>query len=148
MKRKCGTCSEYFRPEDMHHSSGIQAFCSVECLKEKTRTRKIRSGIKSKVKTPVPGSTRRRVFERYRHMCAYCGRSGRGLQIHHIKYRSEGVDHSLNNLVLLCHDHHRMVHSDKRKWQPLLKSLSARLDAGEMPRPSLALMEKDWEKDI
>lgn len=45
------------------------------------------------------------------------------LSIHHINYRSEGVDHSPHNLIVLCQRHHDVVHSDKGKWKPVLLAL-------------------------
>jgi 5-methylcytosine-specific restriction endonuclease McrA len=95
----------------------------------------------------VPGGTRNKVFERFKHMCAYCGRSGTSLQVHHIKYRSEGVDHSFDNLILLCQEHHEMVHSDKKKWQPLLKEFISEVSKGTVRAVStLAVMEKDRDR--
>lgn len=137
-KRRCGGCKEYYYPSDMYKSYGVQAFCSAECMRKKRPTASIRDDI--------PSSTRSEVHARFKKMCAYCGRSNKRLHIHHIKYRSEGVDHSLNNLVLLCETHHDMVHSNKRKWQPMLQDFIRRIENGL--RPSLAMMEKDWDKDV
>lgn len=40
--------------------------------------------------------------------------------LHHVHYRSEGVDHSPHNLVALCVEcHNPIVHANKRKWQPI-----------------------------
>jgi hypothetical protein len=38
------------------------------------------------------------------------------------------------------------VHSNKRKWQPVLQDFIRRIENGL--RPSLAMMEKDWDKDV
>ena len=137
-KRRCAGCKEYFFPADMHYVGSVQAFCSSDCQYEK------RPKFKRKTQD-IPVKTRELVFARFKNMCAYCGRCTNDLAPHHIKYRSEGVDHSLNNLVLLCGEHHDMVHSNKNKWQPMLKEYIALVDARE--RPSLALMEKDWERE-
>lgn len=68
----------------------------------------------------VPPATRCRVLERDR-CCRMCGRR-KGLDVHHITYRSEGVDHQAHNLIVLCHAHHDLVHSNKRRWQPVLRA--------------------------
>jgi len=52
--------------------------------------------------------------------CIMCG-SYNWLQVHHVKYRSQGGKHELDNLVLLCKEHHDLVHSNKRKFVPILE---------------------------
>lgn len=42
------------------------------------------------------------------------------LECHHIKYLSQGGPNEPSNLIALCDQHHRMVHSNKRVWQPIL----------------------------
>lgn len=45
---------------------------------------------------------------------------GANPNLHHVHYRSEGVDHSPHNLVALCVKcHNPIVHANKRKWQPI-----------------------------
>ena len=48
-----------------------------------------------------------------------CG-TNRNLHVHHIRYRSEGGDHHERNLITLCLTDHDLVHSNKRRWQPIL----------------------------
>ena len=47
------------------------------------------------------------------------------LELHHIVYRSEDVNliDEPNNCIMLCTYHHKLVHSDKDKYQPILKEL-------------------------
>lgn len=45
------------------------------------------------------------------------------LAVHHIAYRSEGGEHLEVNLITLCLSCHDRVHSDKRKWKPILVEL-------------------------
>lgn len=66
----------------------------------------------------VPPETRQLVLARDR-CCRYCGTT-QNLHVHHIYYRSGGVDHQPHNLIVLCHEHHTLVHSDLRRWRPLL----------------------------
>jgi 5-methylcytosine-specific restriction endonuclease McrA len=67
----------------------------------------------------VPAATRARVLERDGHRCRFCGTRA-GLHLHHIHLRSHGVDHQPHNLITLCSEHHDLVHTDTRRWQPVL----------------------------
>ena len=46
--------------------------------------------------------------------CRVCG-SGHGVQVHHVRFRSQGIDHSTANLVCLCVTCHARVHA-RRIW--------------------------------
>ena len=52
------------------------------------------------------------VRERDGHRCRVCG-SRDGVQVHHIRYRSRGGDHSSGNLVCLCAGCHGRVHAGR-----------------------------------
>lgn len=74
--------------------------------------------------TDIPAATRKLVLERDRNRCRWCGRTNGGLHLHHIVYRSGGGGHhSPDILITLCPQHHQLVHSDKRRYQPLLFEL-------------------------
>lgn len=51
------------------------------------------------------------VLSRDKHKCQ-CGKSGcnEKLQVHHIKFRSQGGTDNPNNLITLCEKHHKQVH--------------------------------------
>lgn len=66
----------------------------------------------------VPGKTRKAVRNRDI-ICRFCG-SNSTLEQHHILYRSQGGPDVYWNLILLCDEHHRLAHSKKRYWQPVL----------------------------
>lgn len=51
--------------------------------------------------------------------CQICGRTN-NLHIHHIIYRSQLGNNDKRNLIRLCGECHRRVHSNKREWQPKL----------------------------
>ena len=51
--------------------------------------------------------------------CQLCG-SCYELHIHHIYYRSQGGLTIPENLIRLCGRCHRLVHSNKKLWQPRL----------------------------
>ena len=115
---RCSGCREYFRVEEAFLSNGLGRVCSENCLRtvrDRVRSRPV------KRKPDVPADVRQRVFARDGHRCRYCG-SERSLMLHHIDYRSEGGPHEEWNLIALCAVHHELVHSDKRRFQPLLKA--------------------------
>lgn len=51
--------------------------------------------------------------------CQLCGRTY-DLHIHHIIYRSQLGNNDIRNLIRLCSDCHRRVHSNKKVWQKKL----------------------------
>lgn len=66
------------------------------------------------------------VYKRDKGKCRLLDKTCEGeLELHHIVYRSE--DKSLinepSNCIMLCTKHHRIVHSNKHKWQPILKEM-------------------------
>lgn len=73
----------------------------------------------------IPTSVRIQVEERDMGICRVCGSHTKGqAALHHIRYRSEGGLHLVENLVTVhwmywprCHER---VHASKRLWQPLL----------------------------
>ena len=60
----------------------------------------------------IPPKVRRLVQRRDRR-CVVPGCRNRDCDIHHLRPRSEGVDHSPTNLVLLCPAHHRAIHEGR-----------------------------------
>ena len=51
--------------------------------------------------------------------CQLCG-STSYLHRHHIKYGSCGRKTYFGNIIVLCDKCHRLVHSNKKKYQPVL----------------------------
>lgn len=135
-KLRCTFCKEYGDRETFYRVSSLEKVCSEQCFRE-LRAKRSSSGKgfqrslkdpsllpvpRSKPKTkgsPIPASTRKRVTERDGGKCRFCGKTN-WVELHHVNYRSEGVDHSDHNLISLCKEHHDLVHSDKRRWKPML----------------------------
>ena len=48
-----------------------------------------------------------------------------GLELHHIRYRSEAKNliNEPTNCIMLCTAHHKLVHSNKHYWQHILKEM-------------------------
>ena len=56
------------------------------------------------------------VYDRDGGKCFICGKYiERGTPPHHIKYRSQGGEDVMENLVMLCNECHRKVHDGKIK---------------------------------
>ena len=123
---RCTTCHDYF-PQPPYRRLGIVSVCSEDCL----YAMRTKANAKVKARTPddIPPVTRLAVHERDHHRCRLCGRTDT-LHEHHIHYRSEGVDHSAGNLIVLCRRHHDLVHTDKGRWQPVCLAYIAQLVAG------------------
>lgn len=128
---RCTNCRAYKERDSFYKVSSLEKVCSQECFEELRRGRNTPSerslksapllrqhGPRPKKKDDPPPKTRAEVTLRDRGKCRYCG--AQSTMLHHINYRSEGVDHSPHNLITLCQEHHELVHSSKKKWKPLL----------------------------
>lgn len=84
----------------------------------------VKSGItknKSNKRITVTKEVYNIVIERDKYCCRLCG-STTWIQLHHILYRSQRKDliNDINNCIMLCDNCHRLVHNNKKKWQPIL----------------------------
>ncbi len=75
----------------------------------------------SKKRVFVSKKTYNQVFEECNGKCVFCYTTN-NLHYHHIYYRSERKDliDEPSNGIMLCEECHRLVHSNKRKYQPIL----------------------------
>jgi 5-methylcytosine-specific restriction endonuclease McrA len=80
--------------------------------------------------TRIPAAVRRAVVERFDGHCALCLREG--AHQHHVRSRGAGGKDTIDNLALLCAEHHSAVHDDPRVKRRLLAVLAA-LAAMEAP---------------
>jgi 5-methylcytosine-specific restriction endonuclease McrA len=117
MRVRCAYCRGYVEKNEAVRI-GIQSFCSRDHLNEYNRAI-IDKQRKSKTQSDIPPAVRLEVVTRDQGRCRIC-QSAMFLHIHHIKYRSEGGDHDLGNLISLCEHHHSMVHTNKKKYQQML----------------------------
>jgi len=67
--------------------------------------------IRDSVRTPIPPDTVVRVLRAAAFACCICTDRRRSVVIHHIRRFSESRDHSEDNLVVLCLDHHGEAHT-------------------------------------
>lgn len=95
--------------------------CSNLILKRNKPIKKV-----SNKRITVTEETYRKVFERDKGKCRLldCTCYGK-LELHHIQYRSEAKDliNEPTNCIMLCNAHHKLVHSNKHYWQPILKEM-------------------------
>lgn len=130
-KRRCSVCRDYFPAGEMSRVGNVHV-CSEACRDEylgfknslPARPPPKRELTPKKKKTnasEIPTGVRNRVMRRDGRRCRWCSGAGR-LQVHHITYKSEGIDHSEHNLIVLCAAHHnegpQSVHANKALYQP------------------------------
>lgn len=128
-KFRCQGCKDYFPIADTYRTAGLGRVCSAACQQtifERQRDQKATSATSTKTKSKrtlkdgLPDEMRKLVRERDHNRCTWCG-IPRSLHVHHINYRSQGGPHEPWNLITLCQEHHDLVHSNKRKYQPLCR---------------------------
>lgn len=90
----------------------------VSNLNKRTYIRKT-----SNKRETVKPDTYNAVLERDKGQCQLCLTS-QNLQLHHIAYRSEAkhLINDIDNCIMLCLECHNLVHSNKKKYQPILQS--------------------------
>ena len=93
--------------------------CYMCPYKEYKKQKTIKKVSKNKIK--VSHETYMKVYNRDNGVCQFCG-INQNIHCHHVRYRSERRDliDEPTNLILLCEEHHRLVHSNKKKYQPML----------------------------
>jgi hypothetical protein len=57
-------------------------------------------------------------IELFNGLCAICGNNQ--IHLHHIRYGACGRKTYMGNVIPLCKKHHDLVHSNKKKYQPML----------------------------
>ena len=68
-----------------------------------------------------------KTLELFNNECALCGNNE--VAMHHIRYGACGRKTYMGNVIPLCERCHRLVHSNKRKYQPMLiKIIDERLE--------------------
>ncbi len=94
-------------------------------LKEKSPVKNEKMKNKSNKRITVSKEVYNIVIERDKYCCRLCG-STNWIQLHHILYRSQRKDliNDINNCIMLCDNCHRLVHNNKKKWQPILLKMN------------------------
>ena len=60
-------------------------------------------------------------LELFNSVCAIC--ENNQVALHHIRYGACGRKTYMGNIIPLCPYHHKLVHSNKKKYQPILIKL-------------------------
>ena len=98
--------------------------CSYREFK-KTSKMTVKTRLKpiSKKRVCVSKKTYNEVYERDKGCCRLCYKTN--IELHHVYYRSERKDliDEPSNCIMLCYKCHKLVHSNKKKYQPLLLEL-------------------------
>lgn len=123
-KRKCSSCKEYVPLVDMkvHGLSALCGECSLAPPKRPNRVYKPR--VRTPPRNPMPEGRWQEVMDRDKGTCRSC--ESQADVVHHCRYRSEDSTpavHRIENLAALCTDCHLQVHTNKRKYQPLLLAM-------------------------
>lgn len=117
-KRRCVGCKNYFPVAQLLRGN----VCSEECRRDLYRRRSPRPQTPMRTGTSTLQPTlRERIIKRDRDRCRRCG-TAHSLHVHHIDYRSQGGPDEEWNLITLCDGCHAEVHTDKRRYQPLLRA--------------------------
>ena len=93
-----------------------------KCLKFEPRVNKPIKKVSNK-RITVTEETYNKVMQRDNYKCVMLNYECKGkIELHHVRYRSERKDliNEPNNCVCLCTFHHKLVHSNKKKYQPIL----------------------------
>lgn len=128
-KVRCSYCRSYVEKTALYRCSSLVKVCSPECLTglscRKKVIKKTKYPPRSKKDTDggVPQKVREEVLTRDRFRCRFCSTVS-FLHVHHIIYRSQGGSHESWNLITLCEEHHTKMHSDKRRWMPVLQGVN------------------------
>ena len=96
--------------------------CYMCPYKEYKKTKSIKKISKKRIF--VEKETYNQVYTRDGGRCRLCGNYN-NLHLHHIIYRSESklLINEVSNCIMLCGNCHRLVHSNKKKYQQILKEL-------------------------
>lgn len=116
-KKINGTLKCKFYKKDINNGY-ICKNCSDFILKRNKAIKKI-----SNKRIFVSQETYQKVFQRDKGKCRLLDKTCLGkLELHHILYRSERKDliDEPSNCICLCTFHHKLVHSNKKKYQPIL----------------------------
>jgi len=71
--------------------------------------------------------TYKKTLELFDGVCAICGNNQ--VALHHVRYGRCGRKTYMGNVIPLCEKHHRMVHSNKKKYQSMLiKMVNERIE--------------------
>ncbi|WP_159295924.1 HNH endonuclease signature motif containing protein [Tenacibaculum maritimum] len=124
-------------------NSLVQQKLTLSKLKLKKTSELIDLGIDSKIadiiskeqRPPIPEETVIKLLYQSKWTCCICRDVSKGVIIHHIKEWNISKDHSEENLVVLCPNHHDLAHTKKDLTLNLTES-------------KLKEIKKEWLKEV
>lgn len=105
----------------MKARTGAERYLAARKAKDPAYAREYKRARSGLQRNRVKQTVRKRVLDRDRRRCKWCGTAW--FEVHHINYLSQGGPNEDWNLICLCDRHHSEVHSDKKKWQPVLRGI-------------------------
>ena len=84
------------------------------------------------------------VLHRDNYKCQICGEKQAKLEVHHIRFRSQGGSNSMDNLVVLCSECHSKVHSGELTFDKKPKSFKHPTHMNIMRKKLIKQLQKDF----
>jgi len=85
------------------------------------------------------------VLNRDNYSCQICGAMNTRLEVHHIKFRSQGGSDSMDNLVALCSDCHSKVHCGELTFDEKVKSFKHASHMNVMKKRLLESLRNEFD---
>lgn len=142
MKVKCKYCHDYTDIDEAYRV-GLSSYCSSEHFYAQQHQSQ-KDAIARRRRTSTEMSAQDKAVARLAdgNKCRCCN-SRNNLQVHHIKYRSEGGTNDKENLITVCVECHGLVHSNKKQYQPLLFELVELRSIGDIETSLRELQENN-----
>ena len=84
------------------------------------------------------------VLSRDNYTCQICGAQHTQLQVHHIRFRSQGGSNSMENLTTLCKDCHEKIHKKELKFNKKIKSFKHASHMNIMRKTLVEILKKEF----
>lgn len=85
------------------------------------------------------------VLNRDNYTCQICGAQNTQLQVHHIRFQSQGGSNSMENLTTLCKDCHEKIHKGELKFNKKVKSFKHASHMNIMRKKVVELLKKEFD---
>lgn len=101
-------------------------FSKQESILKDSKSR-LKQNLVRKKRIVVSDNTYKETYKICDGKCALCNSTN--VVLHHIIYKSQGKEfiNDISNTIMLCTEHHLLVHSNKHKWQPILLKIRKEL---------------------
>ena len=85
------------------------------------------------------------VLSRDNYICQICGAQQVKLQVHHIRFRSQGGSDSMENLTTLCKDCHEKIHKNELKFNKKVQSFKHASHVNIMRKRLVELLKNEFD---